>query len=68
VVFTFRIIDGGGQPRTETYETAANALARLSELLSPPVNKPIVYVTNELDQAVSMEDLEILAIDEGGSA
>jgi hypothetical protein len=66
VVFTFRIIDE--TPRTETYETAANALARLSELLSPPLNKPIVYVTDDQGRAVTMEDLEILAIEEGGSA
>jgi hypothetical protein len=45
--FTLQFTGEDGRFHTEQHLRATDALARRSELLSPPVNRPLVYVTDD---------------------
>ena len=57
-----------GKTHTERFPRATDALARLSELLAPPVNRPLVYVTNDEGRDVTEDELQSLALKENDDA
>jgi hypothetical protein len=61
VQFTVQFSGEDGQMNSEIHPTAASALARWSELLSPPANRPLVYITDQQGRDIDQEELEEFA-------
>jgi hypothetical protein len=66
--YTLQFAGEDGRVHTEHYPTTVGALARWSELMSPPVNRPLVYVTDDRGRDFTGDELEELVKKESGDA